>query len=139
MALILGEMTLIDLLIIVVGLIILWVIVSIPAYLAGKLVTGGKSTLGDAMLATLAGPIVYAITLIAADFFLGAIIGPGAYLWALIFAFIAWIWVYKASFRTGWLAATGIALLSLVVFAVLSIILHALFGLAIPAPFFPGF
>ena len=45
----------------IVGLIILWIIVSIPVWLAGKAVTGGKATFGDALLATLAGPIVYFI------------------------------------------------------------------------------
>jgi hypothetical protein len=138
-AIIVGEMTLLDLFVAIIGLIILWIIVSIPVYLAGKIVTGGKSTLGDAMLATLAGPIVYALTFVAVDFFLGEIIGSGAYLWALIFAFIAWVWVYKASFGTGWLGAIAIALLSIAVFVVLSIILRALLGLVIPAPFFPGF
>ena len=55
------------------------------------------------MLATLFGPIVYAVTLIIVDYFLGALIGSSAYIIALILAFIAWIWVYKASFKTGWL------------------------------------
>lgn len=59
---ILGQLTLVDLLLIVVGLIILWVIVSIPVYIAGKIVTSGEATLGDAMVATLFGPIVYAVT-----------------------------------------------------------------------------
>jgi len=53
--------TLLDLLILIVGLVILWIIVSIPVYIAGKIVTAGKSTFGEAMLATLFGPIVYVI------------------------------------------------------------------------------
>jgi hypothetical protein len=120
-------------------LIILWIIVSIPAYLAGKVVTGGRSTFGEAMIATLFGPIVYAIALFVADFFLSAIIGGIAYVLALILAFIAWVWVFKASFRTSWLSGLAIAILSVIVFWILSIILGFLFGAIIPAHYFPNF
>jgi hypothetical protein len=120
-------------------LIILWIIVSIPAYLAGKVVTSGKSTFGEAMVATLFGPIVYAVTLIVVDYFLGAIIGGVAYVFALILAFIAWVWVFKASFRTGWLAGLGIAIITVIVFWILSIILSFLFGPITPVHYFPSF
>ena len=134
---ILGSLTLLDLIVLIIALVILWVIVSIPAYIAGKIVTSGRSTFGEAMLATLFGPIVYIITLGVVDFLLGSIIGTGAYIWALIFAFIAWVGVYKVSFRTGWLAGLAIAILAIIVFAVMSIIIGFLFGLTIPARFFP--
>lgn len=123
----------------IVGLVILWIIVSIPVYIAGKIVTAGESTLGDAMVATLFGPIVYAITLFLVDFFLGAVIGGGAYVWALIFAFIGWVWVFKASFSTGWLRALAIAILAILVFFVISMLFGALLGIVVPAPFFPRF
>lgn len=135
--LIFGNITLTSLLVTIIGLIILWIIVSIPVWLAGKAVTGGKATFGEAMIATLFGPIVYAITVIIVDFFLGALIGSTAYIIALILAFIAWIWVYKASFKTGWLGGIAIAILAVIIFAVISIILGAIFGLVVPAPFFP--
>lgn len=135
--LIIGNMTLTSLLVTIIGLIILWIIVSIPVWLAGKAVTGGKAAFGEAMIATLFGPIVYAVTLIIADYFLGALIGSTAYIIALILAFIAWIWVYKASFKTGWLGGIAIAILAVIIFAVISIILGVIFGLVVPAPFFP--
>ena len=135
--LIVGNMTLMSLLVTIIGLIILWIIVSIPVWLAGKTVTGGKATFGEAMIATLFGPIVYAVTLIIVDYFLGALIGSTAYIIALILAFIAWIWVYKASFKTGWLGGIAIAILAVIIFAVISIIFGAIFGLVVPAPFFP--
>jgi hypothetical protein len=135
--LIIGNMTLMSLLVTIIGLIILWIIVSIPVWLAGKAVTGGKATFGDAMIATLFGPIVYAVTLIIVDYFLGALIGSTAYIIALILALIAWIWVYKASFKTGWLGGIAIAILAWIIFVVISIILGAVFGLVVPAPFFP--
>ena len=117
----------------IVGLIILWIIVSIPVWLAGKAITGGKSTFGDALLATLAGPIVYFVVVFLVGFFLGGT----ALIFGYILALIAWIWVFKASFQTGWLRAILIAILAWVIFIVLSIIIGALFGIAYPAPFFP--
>ncbi len=136
---IIGEVTLLGLLAIIVGLIILWIIVSIPVYIAGKIVTAGESTLGDAMIATLFGPIVYTITLFLVDYFLGALLGSNSYILALILAFIAWLWVFKASFKTGWLKAFAIAALAILVFAAISILFGAVLGLMIPAPFFPRF
>ncbi|HML03870.1 MAG TPA: hypothetical protein VK487_10945 [Candidatus Bathyarchaeia archaeon] len=126
-----------DLLIIVIALIILWVIISIPAYIAGKIVTAGKSTFGEAMLATLFGPIVYAIVLLGVSFFLGTIIGSAAYVLALILALIAWVWVYKATFRTGWLGGIAIAILAFIIFVIIGAIIAALFGVTIPSHFFP--
>jgi hypothetical protein len=117
----------------IIGLIILWIIVSIPVWLAGKAVTGGKATFGDALLATLAGPIVYFVVVLLVGYFLGA----SALIFGYILALIAWIWVFKASFQTGWLRAILIAILAWVIFVVLSIIIGALFGLVYPAPFFP--
>ena len=130
-------MSLTSLLVAIIGLIILWIIVSIPVWLAGKAVTGGKATFGEAMLATLFGPIVYAVTLVLVDFLLGGLIGSAGYIIALILAFIGWIWVYKASFKTGWLGGIAIAILAVIIFAVISIVFGALFGLVVPAPFFP--
>jgi hypothetical protein len=121
----------------VISLLILWIIVSIPVWLAGKALTGGEASFGDALLATLAGPIVYAIVTFVVDFFLSAIIGSAAFIFGYILALIAWVWVYKASFGTGWLKAVLIALLAWVIFVVLSIVVGALFGVAYPAPFFP--
>jgi hypothetical protein len=134
---IIGNMTLASLLVTIIGLIVLWIIVSIPVWLAGKAVTNGKATFGEAMLATLFGPIVYAVTLIVVDFFLGALIGSAAFIIALILALIAWLWVYKASFRTVWLAALAIAILAWIIFVIVSIIFGALFHVAVPGTFFP--
>jgi hypothetical protein len=134
-----GNMTMLGLVETVVGLIILWTVISIPVWLAGKAVTGGKATFGEAMLATLAGPIVYVITLIAVSYFLGALIGSIAYVIALVLAFIAWIWVYKASFETSWLRGFAIAILAVILFIVIGFILNLLFGFVIPTSFFPTF
>ena len=80
-----------NLLVAIIGLLILWIIVSIPVWLAGKAATGGKATFGDALLATLAGPIVYFIVNIVVDIFLGALIGSTANIFGYILALVAWI------------------------------------------------
>ncbi len=131
------ELTVSNILFTIISLIILWIVVSIPVWLAGKAITGGKATFGDALLATLAGPIVYFIVTFIVDFFLSAVIGTSAFVFGYILALIAWIWVFKASFQTGWIRAILIAILAWVIFIVLSIIVGALFGVSYPSPFFP--
>ena len=136
-ALIIGELTILNLLLFTVGLIIMWIIVSVPVYIAGKIVTAGKSTLGDAMIATLFGPIIYALTLFALDFLLGALIGLSSLVAALILAFIAWVWIFKASFRTSWLGGLAVAILAILVFTGISILFGTFLNVMVPAPFFP--
>jgi hypothetical protein len=134
----LSSLTPLNILFIIVGLIILWIIVSIPVWLAGKALTGGKSSFGSAMLATLAGPIVWIVVLAVVNFFLGIVIGSTALIFAYILAFIAWIWVFKASFDVGWLKGLGIAILAVILLIVVNIILAALFGVVLPKFFYPN-
>jgi hypothetical protein len=122
-----------DLVIIAGALVVIWIIASIPAYVAGKMVTGGKATFGEAMGATLGGVVVYGITVVVVAFFLGAVIGPTAIVWAAILGFIAFLGVYRAAFRTGWLGAFAIAVVSVVVVLVINLIVGALFGVSFPA------
>ena len=137
---IIGDLTIYSLLVFVAGLIIVWLIISIPVYVAGKIVTAGKATFGDAMVATLFGPIIYVVTLFAANFLLASVIGSGtAYLLALVFAFVGWVGIFKASFKTGWLGALATALLAVLIFAVISLLFGSLTGVMVPAPFFPRF
>ncbi len=136
---IIGDLTVVNVLVFIVGLVILWILVAIPVYIAGKVVTGGESTLGDAMVATLFGPIVYVLVLFAAGALIGTLLGSEAYIWALAVAFVAWVGIFKASFHTSWLGGLAIAILAILVFAVISIIFGTLLGVMIPAPFFPHF
>jgi hypothetical protein len=131
------ELTVPNIVFTIISLVILWIIVSIPVWLAGKVITGGKATFGDALLATLAGPVVYFIVTFIIDFSLSAVIGSSAFVFGYILAIIAWVWVYKASFETGWIRAILIAILAWIIFVVLSVIVGALFGVAYPSPFFP--
>jgi hypothetical protein len=135
---IIGDLTVLNILVFTIGLVILWIIVSVPVHIAGKIVTAGESTLGDAMVATLFGPIIYAVTLFLVNYLLGPLVGS-AYIWALILAFLTWVGVFKASFKTGWLGALAIAVLAILVFAAISLLFGTLLGVMVPAPFFPRF
>ena len=113
------------------ALVVIWIIVSIPVYLAAKTLTDGRATLGQAMGTTLLGPIVYGIVSYLATFFLGSLGITQASLISLILAFLAWLAVYKSSFKTGWLQALGIAILATVILAIAGTIAVAVVPLAL--------
>jgi hypothetical protein len=110
----------------IIALLILWIIVSIPVYFAAKLLVGPRAHFGSAMLATLVGPIVFAIVY-GLGYYLTSSFFVGLGILALLLAFLAWIWVYKAVFHTGWLHAFGIAILAIVI-AIILLALLALLG-----------
>jgi hypothetical protein len=124
------------LLFLIVGLVILWIIVSIPVYFAGKAITGKKATFGDAMGATLGGGLAYFIVYFGVVFFLGALLGPSATFFALILALVVWLAVFRASFDTGWIQAIGIVVVAWAILLVLDLILGRAFGIGFP-DFFP--
>ncbi|MFQ5951712.1 MAG: hypothetical protein ACE5KH_06485 [Candidatus Geothermarchaeales archaeon] len=131
-------MGLIDLLMTLGGALILWVVISIPVFLAGRIVAGRKAGLGRAMGATLIGPIVYFIVLTGSEAFLGTLLGGPASLIALVPAFLAWLGVYKWIFRTGWLSALGIAIIAIIVFVALALLLAFVLGMTLPGTVFPS-
>lgn len=118
----------------VIGLAILWIIVSIPVWIAAKILTLGRAKFTRAMLVTAVGPIVYAIVfLISAAVLSVAFGGRGSLVViAFIIAFIAWIGVFKKGFDTGWLRAFGIAVLATIVFAVIGILITLVIQAFVP-------
>ncbi|MCL5318785.1 MAG: hypothetical protein M1503_11075 [Thaumarchaeota archaeon] len=72
-----------NLIVTIVGLIILWLIISLPVYFAAEIVTGRRASLGGAMAATFLGAVVYIVVLVAVDLFLGAVLHEGVYIWPL--------------------------------------------------------
>ena len=123
-------------LILIVALVILWIVVSIPVYFAGKMVTGGKARFGQAMGATLGGGVIYFLVLFAFEFFLSPILGPIAAILGLIVALIAWLAVYRASFDTNWIRAVGIVVVAWIVLIILDLILLEIVGVEFPR-FYP--
>lgn len=106
------------------GLLILWIIVSIPVWIAAKILTVGKARFTRAMLVTAVGPIIYAVVFLVSAAILTLTVGEQFVVAALSFiiAFLAWIGVFKWGFETGWLRALGIAILATILFIVLGII-----------------
>ena len=128
---------------IIISLFVLWIIVSIPVWIAAKLLTHGRARFVRAMVVTAIGPIIYAIVFFASTAILTLTLGDRAALItiSLILAFIAWIAVFKKGFDVGWLRAFGIAVLATIVFAVFGIIItlaiHAVLPQAPPVTPFP--
>lgn len=124
--------TLVGIVILVVGLLLLWVVVSVPVYFAGKALTGGRSDLGDAMGATLGGTVAYLVVYAAADFVLGGVIGAAAAPVAVVLALAGWLAAYKIAFRTSYARAVGIVLLSWVIFVVVDYVALRTLGVSFP-------
>jgi hypothetical protein len=119
---------------VIIGLIMLWIIVSIPVWIAAKILTLGRAKFSRAMLVTAVGPIIYAIVFFISAALLTVAIGDLTLpvIIAFIVAFIAWIWVFKKGFDTGWLRALGIAILAIVVFAVIGVIITLVIQAIVP-------
>jgi hypothetical protein len=112
-------------LVLLAGLLILWIIVSIPVWIAAKILTGGRARFTRAMLVTAVGPVIYAIVFFVSSVLLAVTIGERASIAAISFilAFIAWIGVFRWGFDAGWIRALGIAVLATVVFIVIGAVL----------------
>jgi len=110
---------------VIIGLLVLWIIVSIPVWIAAKILTHGRARFTRAMLVTAVGPIVYAIVFFILAAVLSIAFGESGWLMIISFviAFIAWVGVFKEGFETGWLRALGIAILATAVFAVIGVII----------------
>jgi hypothetical protein len=128
--------TLTGLLVLAIALVILWIIVSIPVYAAGEVITNGRAGFGAAMGATLGGGLLYFIVLYAGTFFLEPFLGPPAVVLAFVLAVLGWLAVYRASFETSWLGTIAIVAVAWLVFYVLDVFLTMAFGVSFPS-FFP--
>jgi hypothetical protein len=119
---------------VIIGLLVLWIIVSIPVWIAAKILTVGRVKFSRAMLVTALGPIVYAIVFFIFAALLTAIVGDPTVpvIIGFIAAFIAWIGVFKKGFDTGWLRALGIAILAIIVFALIGFIISLLIQSIVP-------
>lgn len=118
----------------IVGLLVLWIIVTIPVWIAAKILTLGKAKFTRAMLVTAVGPIIYAIVFLISATVLLIALGDSTLpvIVAFIIAFIAWIGVFKKGFNTGWIRALAIAILATVVFAVIGAIITLIIQAIVP-------
>jgi hypothetical protein len=120
---------------VIIGLLVVWIIVSIPVWIAAKILTAGRVKFTRAMLVTALGPIVYAIVFFLSAVLLAAVVQDPTVpvIIGFILAFVAWIGVFKKGFGTGWLRALGIAILAIIVFAVIGLIISFLIQLVVPS------
>jgi hypothetical protein len=119
---------------VIIGLLVLWIIVSIPVWVAAKILAMGRVSFSRAMLVTALGPIVSVVVFFIFAALLTAIVGDPTLpvIIGLIVAFVAWIGVFKRGFHTGWLRALGIAMLAVIVFAVIGLIVSLLMQVIVP-------
>lgn len=119
---------------VIIGLLVLWIIVSIPVWVAAKILAMGRVSFSRAMVVTALGPIVSAVVFFIFAALLTAIVGDPTLpvIIGLIVAFVAWIGVFKRGFHTGWLRALGIVMLAVIVFAVIGLIISLLMRVIVP-------
>jgi hypothetical protein len=119
---------------VIIGLLVMWIIVSVPVWIAAKILTRGRARFTRAMLVTAVGPIVYAIVFFISAAVLSVAFGESGWLVTISFviAFIAWVGVFKKGFETGWLRALGIAILATAVFAVIGVIITLVIQAFVP-------
>ena len=119
---------------VIIGLIAIWIIVTIPVWIAAKILTLGKAKFTRAMLVTAAGPIVYGIVFFISAAVLTVALGNSTIpaIAAFILAFIAWIGVFRKGFATGWIRALAIAILATVVFAVIGVVITLIIQAIVP-------
>lgn len=121
------------LLVLALGLVVLWIAVSVPVYVSAKLITAGRADLGSAMGATLGGALVYLIVLYGAAFFLAPVLGTLGLLASFVLALVGWLAVYRSSFDTGWVGAVGIVVVGWLVLVAMDVLLASLFGVSLPS------
>lgn len=120
---------------IIIGLLVLWIVVSIPVWIAARILTAKRAKFTRAMLVTAVGPIIYAIVFFISSAVLSLTFGERSILTAIssILAFIAWIAVFKKAFDVGWLRAFGIAILATVVFVIIGLIITLIIHAILPS------
>jgi hypothetical protein len=102
-----------------VVLIISLVIIGGVIYVAGRVVVGGKATFGSSVTIALLGIIIGTIVSLVIP-----IIG-----WFV--ALLVWLYLIKRFFDTGWLAAFGVAIVSIIVWVIMWIILAVIIGISL--------
>jgi len=113
----------------IVALILGWIIITIPAYLAAKLF-GSDASFSRAMGAVLLSEIVSVIIII---FFVFISIAYRSFILGisgLIIDFMAVLGIYKSMFNVGWGAAFGIIIVSIIIGIIFNLIL-SFFGINI--------
>lgn len=125
----------------ILTIIIAWIIISIPIYLAGKVVSGRRTTFGKAMLAAIIAPVVTLFFFFLVSAGLTVFMGPFSLIVGGIVAIIILSYIYGSIFDTSLLGGFGIALLGTIITYLMAVgvvaIMGILFGIS-STPIFPG-
>ena len=127
--------SIITVIITIVSLVIMWAIISVPVWLSAKILTSGRARFGRAKLVTVIGPIVYALVLIISTSFVSPALGNRLSIIMLlgtVLALLAWIYVFKKGFETGWIRAAAIAVLAIIVFVIIGAVIALFTHLFVP-------
>jgi len=111
-----------SIIIVITSLVIIWALVSIPVWISAKIFLSRRASFGRAMLVTAVGPIIYALILFISTTIITAV-GNRSLITSLgvILAFLAWLYVFKKGFETGWIRAMAIAIIAIVVFVMIGV------------------
>jgi hypothetical protein len=113
------ELTGTELIAALVGFIITLLVMGFVIYLAGKIVVGDKATFGGAVAIAAIGSIVSFVLNLLIPFIGG------------LLAIIAWWFIIKNQFDTGYWAALAIGILAVIISVIISIAVAVLFGLSL--------
>ena len=118
---------------------ILWAIVSIPVWISAKILRAKQAKFTRAMLVTAAGPIAYGIVFFISTRLLSSLLSVGNNYYSLSsvnnmigIAVIAWTYIFKKGFETGWIRALGIGIAAVIVFVIIGIIIAFVINQFIP-------
>lgn len=112
----------------IIAFIIAWIVISIPIYLAAKIISRRHTTFGKAMLAALAAPVITIIVFLIVSIGLTLFIGPFSILVGFLIAIVVLSYVYASIFDTGLLGGFAIALLGTIITYVISLVIALLLG-----------
>ena len=102
-----------------VAFVIVLLVVGLMLYIAGRIVVGGKATFGGAVAIAFLGTLIGFVLSV-----LLPVIG-----WVI--ALLAWLYLIKSFFKTGWLKALLIGIVAIVVTVVVGVIVGILFGITL--------
>lgn len=126
---------------IILTIIIAWIIISIPLYLAGKMISGKHTTFGKAMIAAIVAPLITMFFFFVVTIGLTVFLGPFALLVGAIIAVLVLSYIYGSIFDTSLLGGFGIAILGTIITYIMAVvvvaIMTAVFGVS-TTPIFPG-
>jgi cation transport ATPase len=95
-------------------------------FLYGYQLKAKQAKFTRAMLVTAFAPIIYGIVFFVSTRILSSMLSPAGNsvnIIGIVIAFIAWIYVFKRGFKTGWIRALGISIVAIVVLVIIGIII----------------